>query len=65
MRIFLVVLLFAASPAFAIEPLASSVLIEQCSSSWEYRSGRPCQTWVHGFIGGAFASRTAKIVDRR
>lgn len=61
MRIFLVVLLIGAVPAFAVEPLASSALIEKCSSSWEV-DVRLCQTWVHGFIGGAFAARTAKIV---
>lgn len=61
MRIFVVVLLFAAFPTFAVEPLSSGALIEKCSSSWE-ADVRLCQTWVHGFISGAFASRTAKIV---
>ena len=62
MRTLIVVLLFAGLPAFAIEPLASSVLIEQCSST-EKASQQACRAWIHGYIGGAFSSRTAKYVD--
>lgn len=62
MRILILVLLFAAFPTFAVEPLASSMLIEQCSST-EDASRQACHFWVHGYIGGAFASRTAKYVD--
>lgn len=62
MRRLIVVLLFVGLPAFAVEPLASRALIEQCASDEEASRGT-CQAWVHGFIGGAFASRTAKYVD--
>ncbi|MDH3491033.1 MAG: Rap1a/Tai family immunity protein [Gammaproteobacteria bacterium] len=62
MRIFLVVLLFVAVPAFAVEPLASSTLIEQCSGNTG-TDRRVCKAWVHGFIGGSFASRTAKYAS--
>lgn len=62
MRIFLVLLLFVAVPAFAVEPLASSALIEQCSSNAS-TDRRVCKAWVHGFIGGFFASRTAKYAS--
>ena len=62
MRILILVLLFAAFPTFAIEPLASGVLIEECSSTEEARQ-QACHYWIHGYIGGAFASRTARYVD--
>ncbi len=62
MRILIAILLVAGLPAFGVEPLASSELIKQCASNDEATRGA-CQAWVHGFIGGAFASRTAKYVD--
>lgn len=62
MRKPLVALLFLAVPAIAIEPLPSTTLIEQCSSS-EESAHQACRSWIHGFVGGAFASRTAKLTD--
>ncbi len=62
MRILIVGLLFVGFPTLAVEPLASSELIEQCSSIGD--AGRQaCKAWVRGFIAGAFASRTARYVD--
>ncbi len=62
MRVLVVSLLFVAVSTFAVEPLASDALIEQCSST-EDASIRACRAWVHGFMGGAFATRAAKYVD--
>ncbi len=56
------VLLFLAVPALAVEPLPSATLLEQCGSS-EAPGLQACRSYVHGFIGGAFASRTSKPVE--
>lgn len=56
---YLVVLMFLALPAMAVEPLSSAVLLEKCSSSYEAPHAS-CRAWVHGFVAGAFASRTAR-----
>lgn len=59
---YLLILCFVAAPVFAVEPLASSTLLQQCSSDADVNR-QACRSWIHGFMGGAFASRTAKRVD--
>ncbi len=56
------ILVLLASPTLAVEPLSSGTLLEQCSSS-DYVRRQACRSWIHGFMGGAFASRTAKLTD--
>ncbi len=59
-RYFLLLFLITA-PAFAVEPLASSDLLQRCSSE-DNVSRLACRSWMHGFMGGAFAMRTARPV---
>lgn len=56
---FIVILFFIALPAFAVEPLASNLLLQQCSSD-DNVSRLACRSWIHGFIGGANATRIAR-----
>lgn len=61
---YLAILLVLAVPAVAVEPLGSDALLEQCSSSEEL-AAEACRSWIHGFIGGAFASRTARVSSKK
>lgn len=59
MHKYLAILILFALPAMAVEPMSSAVLLEKCSSSYE-SAHASCRAWIHGFVAGAFASRTAK-----
>lgn len=56
---YLLVALLFVTPAAAVEPLSSEEFLERCASS-EKTELAACRGWIHGFVGGAFATRTAK-----
>lgn len=52
--------------AAAVEPLSSEVLLRQCgiyARDSVANEAVSCRAWVQGFIGGAFATRTAVTTD--
>lgn len=54
------------SSAFAVEPLETSELLKRCENlekNPESIDTALCRSYIHGYLGGAYAMRTVSVTD--